>query len=112
MIKYAIKRKRLPQARRDQVYTLTIYMGYLENEGAHTREAKVQYPVISHREGLLKYRELRRMQRLLDAQEPIPLPPAPMVVQPSNSTRSVHNKTLKTSLPRRSGKGRPIPVAV
>ena len=106
MMKYTIKRKRLPQARFDQVYTLTIYMGYLGNDGSSTREAKVQYPVISHREGLCKYRELIRMQRVLDAQETIAIaqPAKPKVIQPTVAARTPHAVAVKASASKRSAK--------
>ena len=67
MMKYMIRRKRLPQARLDQVYTLTVFLGVV-SDGSSEREAKVQYPVMSHREGICKYREILRMQRVLDEQ--------------------------------------------
>ena len=107
MMKYTIKRKRLPQARMDQVYTLTIYMGCLGQEGSNTREAKVQYPVINHREGICKYRELRRMQRLLDAQDLVSVPSTPkalpsnVVVRPAHGQRitSIVIQALRTTKP-------------
>lgn len=113
MMKYTIKRQRLPQARIEQVYTLTIYMGYLGKEGANTREAKVQYPVINHREGICKYRELRRMQRLLDAQDSVSLKTTPNVVPSSVVVRPAHSQVVKPSSSKRSAQqNQPIPIAV
>lgn len=115
MMKYTIKRKRLPKARRDQVYTLTIYMGYLGKEGVNTREAKVQYPVISHREGLCKYRELRRLQRLLDeAQSAISVQAPARVVQSTASPKPVHANSRHTaaSKQRLPNSSEHVPIAV
>ena len=114
MMKYTIKRQRLPQARLDQVYTLTIYMGYLGKDGSKTREAKVQYPVISHREGLCKYRELRRLQRRLDEQDTTAMPhPKPQVVASAVATRASHPSSTKASASKRSVKhSKKMPVAV
>lgn len=115
MMKYTIKRKRLPQARIDQVYTLTIYMGYLGNDGDTTREAKVQYPVVSHRDGLCKYRELRRLQRILEEQqEAVVLTQAPQEVTASISSRASHTAMSKKahSKKRSSTQNNQMPVAV
>lgn len=114
-MKYTIKRKRLPQARIDQVYTLTIYMGHLGNDGDKTREAKVQYPVISHRDGLCKYRELRRLQRILEEQQDAVTvsQTQPQVVKAPAASRSAHSSMSKKSKTKRSStQSNQMPVAV
>jgi len=107
MMKYTIKRQRLPKARFDQAYTLTIYLGQLGDRST-TREAKMQYPVVNHREGLCKYREIRRFQRLLDEQSASLSRSNPLAVQ---------SKMAVTSKPPNASSKRPqadqgMPVAV
>lgn len=68
-MKYEIKRRRLPKARLDQVYTLTIFVGVVSADDPNPREAKIQYPVMSYGEGIHKYREVKRIQSFLEAKD-------------------------------------------
>ncbi|MEB3229593.1 MAG: hypothetical protein VKJ64_01185 [Leptolyngbyaceae bacterium] len=69
-MKYEIKPKRLPTAKPNEGYTLTIFVEIVDTESACIREAKIQYPVENSQHGREKYRELRRMQRILNGQDP------------------------------------------
>ena len=119
MMRYTIKRKRLPKARKDQVYTLTVYMGFLGEERSNKRGAMVQYPVISHREGICKYRDLTRMQRLLDAHDTIPVPTTSKVLKSKVPARSsnghsqaMHKSPAKRPAKSAKSKDKQIPMAV
>ncbi|MEB3358802.1 MAG: hypothetical protein VKK04_18895 [Synechococcales bacterium] len=68
-MKYTIQRKRLPHTRDDQIYTLIIFLGELGNGNLKDKELRVQYPVSSHREGIVKYREVRQFQKWLEQRE-------------------------------------------
>lgn len=112
MMKYTIKRQRLPKARFDQAYTLTIYLGQLGDRST-PREAKMQYPVVNHREGLCKYREIRRFQRLLDEQSSAALPRAnPLARQSKIGVKSPQTNPSSPSPPKRSQTDPGMPVAV
>lgn len=69
-MRYEINPKRLPTAKPKEGYTLTIFVDIVDAESACIREAKIQYPVENFQHGRDKYRELRRIQRLLNGQDP------------------------------------------
>lgn len=69
-MRYEISPKRLPTAKPKESYTLTIFVDIVDTEKACIREAKIQYPVETFQHGKDKYRELRRIQRILNGQDP------------------------------------------
>lgn len=107
MMKYTIKRQRLPKARFDQAYTLTIYLGQLSDRSTN-REAKMQYPVVNHREGLCKYREIRRFQRLLDEQSAALTRPNPLTVKSKVAVTS--QQSNQSSQRPQADQGMPVAV--
>ncbi|NEQ97287.1 MAG: hypothetical protein F6K30_11275 [Cyanothece sp. SIO2G6] len=97
-MRYEISPKRLPTAKPKEGYTLTIFVDIVDTESTCIREAKIQYPVETYQHGKDKYRELRRIQRILNGQDPSSAiitgayPPKKRATAPSNPNLSRSQK--------------------